>query len=338
MISPSISMCGVFCISSRSLNVPGSDSSALQTRYFSIDAVRQERDLLAHLEARAAAPAQVGGFQFAQRPPRGSSPAPCAATRIRRGVRRPRACSARARRCGRTGSSSAAPRGPRRPCAPAACPSSTGRPARTSSSSAGTSSISSGPTYTPSTDAIGAMSHAPEALERAHVERRIVAGGVAHRRVQLVGAAQRAGDVRADVDRMALRRARSRACRRSVATASSEAGVTPITHATCSIASGEHQPCTRCAASSAGRAAERGSGYRAMCASISSRSSSGTGVVAGSGIVAGSLSRSAGTSQPREPAAALIGRSLRGSDRASPWWRSCRRCSCRGSCAPAPAG
>ena len=29
---PSISMCGLFCISSRSLKVPGSDSSALQTR------------------------------------------------------------------------------------------------------------------------------------------------------------------------------------------------------------------------------------------------------------------------------------------------------------------
>ena len=33
MTIPSISMCGIFCISSRSLKVPGSDSSALQTRY-----------------------------------------------------------------------------------------------------------------------------------------------------------------------------------------------------------------------------------------------------------------------------------------------------------------
>ena len=32
---PSMSMCGLFCMSSRSLNVPGSDSSALQTRYLS---------------------------------------------------------------------------------------------------------------------------------------------------------------------------------------------------------------------------------------------------------------------------------------------------------------
>ena len=34
---PSINVCGVFCISSRSLNVPGSDSSALHTRYLSIE-------------------------------------------------------------------------------------------------------------------------------------------------------------------------------------------------------------------------------------------------------------------------------------------------------------
>ena len=34
--TPSISWWGFFCISSRSLKVPGSDSSALQHRYFSI--------------------------------------------------------------------------------------------------------------------------------------------------------------------------------------------------------------------------------------------------------------------------------------------------------------
>ena len=33
---PSISMCGLFCMISRSLNVPGSDSSALHTRYLSM--------------------------------------------------------------------------------------------------------------------------------------------------------------------------------------------------------------------------------------------------------------------------------------------------------------
>src|SRR4030095_14797396 len=36
MIRPSISWCGFFCISSRSLNAPGSDSSALQQRYLRI--------------------------------------------------------------------------------------------------------------------------------------------------------------------------------------------------------------------------------------------------------------------------------------------------------------
>ena len=36
MTMPSISTCGFLNMSSRSLNVPGSDSSALQTRYLSI--------------------------------------------------------------------------------------------------------------------------------------------------------------------------------------------------------------------------------------------------------------------------------------------------------------
>ena len=36
MQMPSISRCGFFCISSRSLKVPGSDSSALQTTYLSM--------------------------------------------------------------------------------------------------------------------------------------------------------------------------------------------------------------------------------------------------------------------------------------------------------------
>ena len=36
MQMPSMSRCGFFCISSRSLNVPGSDSSALQTTYLSM--------------------------------------------------------------------------------------------------------------------------------------------------------------------------------------------------------------------------------------------------------------------------------------------------------------
>src|SRR4051794_36725259 len=52
-------------------------------------------------------------------------------------------------------------------------------------------------------------------------------------------------------------------------------------------------------------AAERTSGYLAMCASISARTWSGTGVLAGAGTTAGSLVRSAASSQPgtREPCA-----------------------------------
>ncbi len=46
MTIPSISMCGVFCISSRSLNVPGSDSSALQTRYLSIEPLGRNETFL----------------------------------------------------------------------------------------------------------------------------------------------------------------------------------------------------------------------------------------------------------------------------------------------------
>src|SRR5919199_6607761 len=78
-----------------------------------------------------------------------------------------------------------------------------------------------------------------------------------------------------------------------------------MTHAACSIAVGEHQPCSDCTMCSAGIAAERTSGYFAICASICARMSAGTGVVAGSGTTAGSFVRSAASSQPgtREPCA-----------------------------------
>src|SRR5215213_10554719 len=78
-----------------------------------------------------------------------------------------------------------------------------------------------------------------------------------------------------------------------------------MTHAACSTAVGEHQPCSRWTTKSAGIAAERTSGYLAMCASISARTWSGTGVVAGSGTTEGSFVRSAASSQPgtREPCA-----------------------------------
>src|SRR5919202_5823906 len=78
-----------------------------------------------------------------------------------------------------------------------------------------------------------------------------------------------------------------------------------MTHAACSIAVGEHQPCSRWTMCRAGIAAERTSGYFAMWASISVRMCAGTGVVAGSGTTAGDFVRSAASSQPgtREPCA-----------------------------------
>ena len=78
-----------------------------------------------------------------------------------------------------------------------------------------------------------------------------------------------------------------------------------MTQAACSIAVGEHQPCSRWTTLSAGIAAERMSGYFAISPSISRRISSGTGVVAGSGTTAGSFVRSTASSQPgtREPCA-----------------------------------
>src|SRR3954453_23206070 len=78
-----------------------------------------------------------------------------------------------------------------------------------------------------------------------------------------------------------------------------------MTHAACSTADGEHQPCSRWTIFSAGIAAERTSGYLAIWPSISRRISSGTNVVAASGTTAGSFVRSAASSQPgtREPCA-----------------------------------
>ena len=43
---PSISRWGFFCISSRSLKVPGSDSSALQTRYLSMSPLGRKEAFL----------------------------------------------------------------------------------------------------------------------------------------------------------------------------------------------------------------------------------------------------------------------------------------------------
>ena len=68
--------------------------------------LRDERDLLAAREARAAAAAQAGGEQLVEhRLGRHLASAPCAPSRSRRAGGRRRSCAGRARRCRRRGSS-----------------------------------------------------------------------------------------------------------------------------------------------------------------------------------------------------------------------------------------
>ena len=80
---PSISRIGVFCISSRSLNVPTCFRRRC-TPGTCPPPLQQERHLRTHREAGAAATSQCGSSQLIEEVPRGSSRAPCAATRSRR--------------------------------------------------------------------------------------------------------------------------------------------------------------------------------------------------------------------------------------------------------------
>ena len=60
-MTPSTSVCGLAIISGMSLQVPGSDSSALTTRYFGFGVVlRDEAPLHARGEAGATAAAEAG--------------------------------------------------------------------------------------------------------------------------------------------------------------------------------------------------------------------------------------------------------------------------------------
>ena len=104
IMHPSISRCGFFCISRRSLKVPGSDSSALQQRYLSIVALGDEAGLLAHREAGAAAAAQARLLELVEHRLRGhleqrlAQRAVAAEPLVDR-----RSCGGRARRCSRAG-------------------------------------------------------------------------------------------------------------------------------------------------------------------------------------------------------------------------------------------
>ena len=143
-----------------------------------------------------------------------------------------------------------------------------------------------------------------QALERAHVDVSSLGGRCHHRLEQLVGAEQRARDVGAHVDVVVHGpAARSRACRRRSPPRSGTRASAAITPPPGRSPPASTSRARAWAACSAGIAAERRSGYLAIAASISARSSSGTGVVAGSGTAAGSLVRSTASSQPgtRDP-------------------------------------
>ena len=184
---PSISMCGVFCISSRSLNVPGSDSSALQTRYLSISPLGRNEAFRPVGKPAPPRPRMPDSMMFCEHVFGRHRERLAQRARSRRGAGKPRACSARARRCGRTAEASliAIPpcrpgrsRLPRPPRArvrllPGGSPADP-RPAVAqllvleyraagleSSTIKRASSELSGPTYSPLTDAIGPMSQAP---------------------------------------------------------------------------------------------------------------------------------------------------------------------------------
>ena len=65
-MQPSIRRCGFFCIRSRSLNVPGSDSSALQHRYLSISPLGMKLAFFPIEKPGAAAAAEAGLLELAQ--------------------------------------------------------------------------------------------------------------------------------------------------------------------------------------------------------------------------------------------------------------------------------
>ena len=144
-----------------------------------------------------------------------------------------------------------------------------------------------------------------QALECAQVDVGVVGRRLLERRVELVGAAQRAGDVRADVDRVARRPARARTCRRRSRRTSGRraSGASRRPPARSPRASTSRARAGRRRAPAAPPSGGRGS---APSPPRSRRAAPpGTATSAGSGMPAGSLSRSAASSQPgtREPCA-----------------------------------
>ena len=221
----------------------------------------------------------------------------------------------------------------------AACPRAPGARPRGPRRSCSASSGSSGPTYSPSTDAIGAMSHAPRHSNARTWTFGVLGRGRDHRLVER--RRRRAASSGCSCTRRRRggpsARGRSRACRRRSRPSVRYAGVTCITAATWSIASGEHQPCSSCAAWSAGITAEWRSGYLAIAASICRAELVRDGrrrrvgddrrvLVQVDRVVPARDARAVAEARDSRPSA-LTGRSLRGSGRASRASRSGRRCS-----------
>ena len=225
--TPSISWCGFFIISSRSLNAPGSDSSALQHTYLRISPCGRNEPFLPIEKPAPPRPRrpessnaaeQVGRVELAGRPAR--------ARGSRRGCDSPRSSPARARRC--AGRAPGLPDVRQRPCLPAAGRASgSGPPAagRRASSLSGSGSAprahrsiaaSASASVERAVVAVVERGHrrqvaGAEALEALDEElavggggavvRRLVGigtGGLAERLEQLVAAAHPAGDVGAD--------------------------------------------------------------------------------------------------------------------------------------------
>ena len=208
MIMPSISRCGFFCISSRSLKVPGSDSSALQTRYLSIVPLGRNETFLPIAkpapprprtpEAWSSVRTSSGSIFSALRQALVAAGLLVDLERVEAGLvdvleeqlHDP---------CSSSGSVSAI--GRLRSCLSgedlaALEQVAHDRLAVVGRQRADVLAVDRGHRR----DVAGA-----QALEAAHVEARVAAGGLEHRRVDRVGAAQRARDVRAHVDRVLAR-------------------------------------------------------------------------------------------------------------------------------------
>ncbi len=166
MMMPSISRCGFFWISRRSLKVPGSDSSALQQRYLSIEPLGMK---LAFLPIEKPAPPRPRrpeffellqdrllvhlGERLAQRLVAAEALVDVDPVQ----VRLVDAVEQQARLIHRRASS----HGSLKPSSPRPRPGSGWRPSFSAATISGASLGSSGPTKRPSIDAIGAMSQAP---------------------------------------------------------------------------------------------------------------------------------------------------------------------------------